>query len=144
MYVASQSVLSVYAHGRVSGLVVDTGHGVTYTVPVFQGYNLPHATQRLDLAGAHLTAFLAEMLLGSGLPLGQQDLDTVESIKHRYCYVAPDFLKEQARPELECRQTLKLPDGRMVTLGKELFQCPAKYLMRSNRVLEGEEFRCKQ
>ncbi|XP_070346337.1 actin-like protein 9 [Equus asinus] len=124
MYVASQSVLSVYAHGQVSGLVVDTGHGVTYTVPVFQGYNLPHAAQRLDLAGTHLTAFLAEMLLGSGLPLGQQDRDTVENIKHRYCYVAADLLKEQARPEQEYQQTLKLPDGRTVTLGKELFQCP--------------------
>ncbi|XP_059775828.1 actin-like protein 9 [Balaenoptera ricei] len=124
MYVASQSVLSAYAHGRVSALVVDAGHAVTYTVPVFQGYNLPHATQRLDLAGTHLTAFLAEMLLGSGLPLGQQDLDTVENIKRRYCYVASDFLKAQARPEGECRQTLKLPDGRTVTLGKELFRCP--------------------
>ncbi|KAK2087278.1 Actin-like protein 9 [Saguinus oedipus] len=124
MYVASQSVLSVYAHGRVSGLVVDTGHGVTYTVPVFQGYNLPHATERLDLAGNHLTAFLAEMLLGSGLPLGQQDLDTVENIKHHYCYVASDFQKEQARPEQEYKQTLKLPDGCTVILGKELFQCP--------------------
>lgn len=124
MYVASQSVLSVYAHGRVSGLVVDTGHGVSYTVPVFQGYNLPHATERLDLAGNHLTAFLAEILLGSGFPLRQQDLDTVENIKHRYCFVAPDFPKEQARPELECRQCIQLPDGRTVTLGKELFQCP--------------------
>ncbi|XP_036137497.1 actin-like protein 9 [Molossus molossus] len=124
MYVASQAVLSVYAHGRVNGLVVDLGHGVTSTVPVFQGYHLPHATERLDLAGTHLTAFLAEMLLGSGLPLGQQDLDIVEDIKHRYCYVASDFQKEQARPELECRQSLKLPDGQMVTLGKELFQCP--------------------
>ncbi|XP_019613169.2 actin-like protein 9 [Rhinolophus sinicus] len=124
MYVASQSVLSVYAHGRVSGLVVDTGHGVTSTVPVFQGYHLPHATERLDLAGTHLTAFLAETLLGAGLPLGQQDLHTVEKIKHQYCYVASDFRKEQARPEHECRQSLKLPDGRAVTLGKELFQCP--------------------
>ncbi|XP_040846094.1 actin-like protein 9 [Ochotona curzoniae] len=124
MYVASQSVLSAYAHGRVSGLVVDTGHGVTYTVPVFQGYNLPHATERLDLAGNHLTAFLAEVLLGSGFPLGQQDLNTVENIKHRYCYVAADIQRELARPEHECRQTLRLPDGRTVTLGKELFQCP--------------------
>ncbi|XP_058382004.1 LOW QUALITY PROTEIN: actin-like protein 9 [Diceros bicornis minor] len=124
MYVASQSVLSVYAHGRVSGLVVDTGHGVTSTVPVFQGYKLPHATERLDLAGTHLTAFLAEMLLGSGVQLGQQDLDTVEDIKHRYCYVAADLLQEQARPEQEDRQSLELPDGRTVTLGKELFQCP--------------------
>ncbi|XP_004717397.1 actin-like protein 9 [Echinops telfairi] len=119
MYVASQSVLSVYAHGRISGLVVDSGHGVTYTVPVFQGYNLPHATERLDLAGIHLTAFLAEMLRSSGLVLGQQDLETVEHIKHRHCYVAPEGLREQPHP-----QVLTLPDGRTVTLGKELFQCP--------------------
>ena len=75
------------------------GHGVTYMVPVFQDFNLPHAAERLDLVGTHLTAFLVEMLLGSGLPLGQQDLDTVENIKRRYCYVAADLLKEQARPE---------------------------------------------
>lgn len=124
VYVASQSVLSVYAHGRVNGLVVDTGHGVSYTVPVVQGYNLPHAIQRLDLAGNHLTAFLAEMLLGSGFSLQQEDLDLVENIKHHYCYLASDFQKEQARLDEECKQTLKLPDGRTVTLGKELFQCP--------------------
>ncbi|XP_066214180.1 actin-like protein 9 [Saccopteryx leptura] len=124
MYVASQSLLSVYSHGRVNGLVVDIGHGVTSTVPVFQGYHLPHAIERLDLAGTHLTSFLAEMLLGSRLPLGQQDLETVENIKHCYCYIAPDFQKAQARPEQECRQCLKLSNGRTVTLGKELFQCP--------------------
>lgn len=124
MYVASQAVLSVYAHGRVSGLVVDTGHGVTSTVPVFQGYHLPHAMQRLDLAGAHLTAFLAEVLLETRLPLGQQDLDAVENIKHRYCYVAADFQKEQARPEQASWQSVELPDGRTVTLSKELSQCP--------------------
>lgn len=124
MYVASQSVLSVYAHGRVSGLVVDMGHGVTSTVPVFQGYHLPHATERLDLAGTHLTSFLADTLLGAGSPLGPQELDLVERVKHRCCYVAPDFQEAQARPEPERPQRLTLPDGRTVTLGKELFQCP--------------------
>ncbi|XP_050995800.1 actin-like protein 9 [Acomys russatus] len=124
IYVASQPVLSTYAHGCVNALVVDTGHGVSYTVPVVQGYNLPHAIQRLDLAGNHLTAFLAEMLLGSGFLLRQDDLDMVEYIKHCHCYLASDFEKEQARLDEECKQTLKLPDGRTVTLGKELFQCP--------------------
>lgn len=125
MYVAAQSVLSVYAHGRVSGLVVDTGHGVTCTVPVFQGYNLPHALERLDLAGSHLTAFLEEALRRAGWPLGQQpDLDLVESIKRRCCYVAADVRGELARPEQEGRQTLRLPDGRTLTLGEELFRCP--------------------
>uniref|UniRef100_A0A673VJW2 Actin like 10 n=1 Tax=Suricata suricatta TaxID=37032 RepID=A0A673VJW2_SURSU len=59
------------------------------------------------------------MLLPICLPLGQHDLDAVEAVKHRYCYVATDFRQEPAR-----RRSLTLPDGRTVTLGKELCQCP--------------------
>ncbi|XP_036032582.1 actin-like protein 9 [Onychomys torridus] len=124
VYVASQSVLSVYANGRVNGLVVDTGHGVSYTVPVFQGYNLPNGIQRLDLAGHYLTNFLAEKILRSSLPLKKEDADTMESIKHHYCYVASDFQKEEGRPDDKFRRCLKLPDGQTITVGKELFQCP--------------------
>lgn len=123
-YVASQSVLSVYANGCVNGLVVDTGHGVSYTVPVFQGYNLPNGIQRLDLAGHYLTTFLAEKILRSSFPLKKEDLHTVESIKHQYCYVASDFQKEQELPNNKLQRCLKLPDGQMITVGKELFQCP--------------------
>ncbi|XP_072457018.1 actin-like protein 9 [Notamacropus eugenii] len=124
MYVAYQSVLSVYAHGLVSGLVVDTGHGVTHTVPVYQGYNLPHATERMDLAGAHLTAYLAEMLRGAGYPFGERDISLVESIKHQFCYVAADFIAEQNQPTKDSRENFQLPDGQVISLGKERFQCP--------------------
>lgn len=124
LYVASQSVLSVYANGRVNGLVVDTGHGVSYTVPVFHGYNLPNGIQRLNLAGQHLTTFLAEKILRSSFPVKKEDMDTMENIKHQYCYVASDFQKEQGRPDDKCWRCLKLPDGQMITVGKELFQCP--------------------
>ena len=41
MYVASQSVLSVCAHGQVGRLVADMGHRVTCLVPVFRAYHLP-------------------------------------------------------------------------------------------------------
>ncbi|XP_044514627.1 actin-like protein 9 [Gracilinanus agilis] len=124
MYVAYQSVLSVYAHGLVSGLVVDSGHGVTHTVPVYQGYNLPHATERLDLAGSHLTAFLAEMLRGAGYPFGERDTSLLESIKHQCCYVADDFIAEQNLPTKAIRENFRLPDGKVISLGKERFQCP--------------------
>ena len=124
LYVASESVLSVYANGRVNGLVVDTGHGVSYTVPVFHGYNLPNGIQRLNLAGQHLTTFLAEKILRSSFPVKKEDMDTMENIKHQYCYVASDFQKEQGRPDDKCWRCLKLPDGQMITVGKELFQCP--------------------
>lgn len=100
MYVASQSVLSVYAHGGSAGWWVGHGPRVTYTVlRLLQGYNLPHATERLDLAAPTWTAFLAEMLLGFGATLGQQTW-TQWRTSSTDIAVAPDFLKEQARPEL--------------------------------------------
>uniref|UniRef100_A0A803SKU3 Actin like 9 n=1 Tax=Anolis carolinensis TaxID=28377 RepID=A0A803SKU3_ANOCA len=119
MYVAYQSVLSVYAHGRTSGLVVDTGYATTHTVPVHEGYNLPHAAERMDVAGNNVTSYLMDLLKDKGYYLDDEMLPVVEDIKHKCCYVALD-----SDTEPEYSVDYHLPDGQVITLGEERFLCP--------------------
>ncbi|XP_037741952.2 actin-like protein 9 [Chelonia mydas] len=126
MYIAYHSVLSVYAHGKISGLVVDAGYAVTHSVPVLEGYNLPHATERMDIAGSDLTSFLLQLLKDTGHAFNERMMHIVEDIKHKFCYVAADFESECNLPKEEYMVDFQLPDGQIISLGKERFQCPER------------------
>ncbi|XP_043075301.1 uncharacterized protein si:ch211-241j12.3 isoform X1 [Puntigrus tetrazona] len=121
-FVALQAVLALYASGRTTGVVLDSGDGVTHSVPVFEGYCLPHAVQRLDLAGSHVTLQLQKLLLEQGVCLQTSaELEIVREMKERCCCVALDFAGElKSASELP----YTLPDGRLVSLASERFRAP--------------------
>ncbi len=122
-----QAVLTLYAQGLLTGVVVDSGDGVTHIVPVYEGFALPQNIKRLDVAGRHLTEYLIKLLQLRGYTFNRTaDYETVREMKEKVCYIGYDLALEKklALETTTVMQSYTLPDGRVIKVGAERFEAP--------------------
>eukprot|EP01130_Rhizamoeba_saxonica_P016733 TRINITY_DN7790_c0_g2_i1.p1 TRINITY_DN7790_c0_g2~~TRINITY_DN7790_c0_g2_i1.p1 ORF type:complete len:369 (+),score=74.84 TRINITY_DN7790_c0_g2_i1:1-1107(+) len=127
-YLSIQAVLALYATGRTTGLVLDIGDGVTHTVPIYEGYALPHTIRRVDLAGRDLTSYFSTLLTEKGYFFSSSaEMELVREIKESQCYIAQDYEQELQKYEknpIEMDSEYELPDGMVLNIGSQRFRCP--------------------
>ena len=123
MHIAVQAVLSLYSAGRTTGLVVESGHGITSAVPVCEGYLLPHAALSSSVAGRDLSEFFEQLLCERGFYFNSShERDILQDMKEKLCWVALDF--EAASQDGYKEVRYEMPGGSLASIGCASFRCP--------------------
>ncbi|PNS19128.1 actin-2 [Sphaceloma murrayae] len=132
LYTGVQAVLSLYASGRTTGLVLDAGDGVSHAVPVYEGFAVQNSVRRIDVAGRDVTEYLQTLLRKSGHVFHTSaEKEVVRVLKEKTSYIALDPRREEkewtalgGRAQEGKWLDYTLPDGQKIKLGPERFRAP--------------------
>ena len=144
LYIDMSAILSLYSYGKRTGIVLDSGHSVTYTVPVYEGYALPHGIERINIGGNDVTDYMAKLLSSSNEVIldNNEFVDDsskyiVNNIKKDIAYLADNIEDEYRRKDIKTIDEYKLPDGKVIQVRSEKFECTE---LLYNPILIGKHF----
>ncbi|XP_063444403.1 actin, cytoplasmic-like [Mytilus trossulus] len=129
MYVKAKGVLSLHSSGCITGVALDIGENISYSLPTYEGYALRHSVMKSELGGRDVMDCLQQSLIDKGYSFdfsSVADREIIRYIKENLCYVASDFEKEMEKfttggSSLE--KKFELPDGKIVSIGNERIRC---------------------
>uniref|UniRef100_A0A3P9A9N4 Actin related protein 3B n=1 Tax=Esox lucius TaxID=8010 RepID=A0A3P9A9N4_ESOLU len=135
LYIAVQAVLALAAswtsrqvgERTLTGIVIDSGDGVTHAIPVAEGYVIGSCIKHIPIAGRDITLFIQQLLRERevGIP-PEQSMETAKAIKERYCYICPDIVKEFTKYDTDPGKWIKQYKG-INGISKSEFQIDVGY-----------------
>uniref|UniRef100_A0A8C8DZY7 Actin-related protein 3 n=1 Tax=Oryzias sinensis TaxID=183150 RepID=A0A8C8DZY7_9TELE len=135
LYIAVQAVLALAAswtsrqvgQRTLTGIVIDSGDGVTHAIPVAEGYVIGSCIKHIPIAGRDITFFIQQLLRDRevGIP-PEQSMETAKAVKERYCYICPDIVKEFTKYDSDPGKWIKLYRG-VNTLTNSAFHIDVGY-----------------
>ncbi|KAF0718098.1 Aste57867_1904 [Aphanomyces stellatus] len=126
-FVSKSAVLTCFANGRSTGLVVEMGHGGTSVVPVQEGYVLGHHASRHATGGAALNRFLRTRVDEKRKPdAAPLSWSCIRDIKASICRASEAPFDEKANAQIP-QMPYELPDGTQIALGVERFSVAEHY-----------------
>ena len=135
-----QAKCSLFAEGIDTGIVLDSGDGVTHCIPVSDGNILKYSIERMDIAGRHITEYLCRLLQKKGYAFNSSaDFEFVRELKEKYCFVSNDIESDRKleRETSYYNSYHLLPDETRIRISDEKFEAPE---ILFNPYLIGKEY----
>ena len=125
LFISNESILPLYGSGKLTGVVVSSGHDLTSVVPIVNGHTVDNAIKLLYVAGKDISEKIIKNLEKRDIYLGNMNEKLIaNNIKENYCYVAMNYIEEDKMFVPENKLPYTLPDGKIIEIGKERFNCP--------------------
>jgi actin-related protein len=118
----NSAVLSLFSTGRTRGLVVESGEGLTQAVPVFEGYAIPHAIFKMEVAGYDITSKVMKMMEKEQGADHAGNMRVMQALKEKTCSVALDYETAMRGRDMadEESKSFELPDGTIVQVSQQI------------------------
>ena len=123
-YIGNSAIMSLYASGRTTGLVLGSGYGCTWTVPISEGRPINDAIVKSKFGGTDLDHRMIKLLAKEGYNFDDTQLELVRQIKESVCYLADNLEEENDKPTDEVAKPYNLPDGGVINVLASRFQTP--------------------
>lgn len=142
VFFGTQGALSLYAFGKTDGLMLESGEGVTQVVPIYNGYKLEHAVERINFAGEDVSSHLRTLLRRNGNNIAASNESCLfDEMKKAVVELLPNEFESEVKTDLKRKGEevkYELPDGDQIPIRSEKFQaaeilfnpsiCGAEYL----------------
>lgn len=123
LFIANQALLSLCSTGKLTGIVLESGAGVTQIVPIFDAHIFPYGINRIDFGGNDLSDYLNRLLFETNNHFykNKKYLKFLEQIKKEACYIEYNYKKklDSVKP-----YQIKLPDGNSINIKTERITVP--------------------
>ena len=128
LFFASQPILSLFSTSVTSGIILESGEGVTQSCVVFEGYSIPFSFERYNYGGKDVTEYLKNMLKKRGYNFyNSTEIKLVNDIKEKMCYLETNKRADLVNAKKSVNKKLSqyyLPDGNNITIYDEITLAP--------------------
>ena len=151
IFFASQPILSLFSTSNTSGVILESGEGVTQSCVVYEGYSIPNSYIRNNYGGRDVTEYFQTLLKRQGHSFSTtSEFEIVRKIKEEICFTAigtntnnplsnisSNFDIAGSKNKSDNTGTYNLPDGNAIRIGDEKSLAPE---ILFNPAIIGSEF----